>query len=104
MKNTGEFGFKVLRGFKTHKQYVPGDEVSANEAKNIPIRSRIALSNTGKIEFFAEPAGADALINRIAELEAENESLKAEIKVLKAEAGGEKKEPARRGRKPKGAA
>lgn len=102
MKNTGEFGFKVLRGFKMDKQYMPGDEITASEAKNIPIRSRIALSNTGKIEFFSEPAWADALVERVAELEAENELMKAKIEVLEAGSEGEEKAPVKRGRKPKG--
>jgi hypothetical protein len=103
MKNTGEYGFKVLRGFKTDKQYSPGESVTADEAKSIPIRSRIALSNMGKIEFFAEPSGADVLIERVAQLEAENETLKEKIKALEAEAESQKKKPATRGRKPKGA-
>jgi hypothetical protein len=103
MKNTGEYGFKVLRGFKTDKQYKPGDSVTADEAKEIPVRSRMALSNTGKIEFFAEPAADDACAVENAVLKAENEALKAKIAALEADAESQKKKPATRGRKPKGA-
>lgn len=104
MKNTGEYGFKVLRGFKTDKLYKAGDDVMAEEAKGIPVRSRLALSNTGKVEFFSEPAGVDALIAEIEALKAENEVLKQKINVREANAEGKTKAPAKRGPKPKGAA
>ncbi len=58
----GQWGARVIRDF-THGEriYRRGEVVTAETMANIPLANRKALSNTGKIAFFAEPAPPEAL-------------------------------------------
>ena len=59
-KNFGCYGGRVLRAINTEQgKKIRGAILSPEYTSAIPIKNRIALSNSSKIEFFHEPVDAD---------------------------------------------
>ena len=57
MKNSGEYGGRVIREFKGDgTKFVSGAILKPEEVAHWPLNNRIALHKEGKIEWFGPPA------------------------------------------------
>lgn len=57
MEYNGEYGGRVLRGFKGDgTSFISGAIISPEQAEKWPLSNRRALQRTGNIEWFAPPA------------------------------------------------
>lgn len=89
MKNVGEYGGRVLRGFKGDGiGWIAGVIITPEVASKFPLTNRMALHTQGLVEWFAKPDAE--------EVEAREAGSPAPLRTSRAKVGAETKAPSTR--------